>query len=143
MVYDVVQGDNMIDIVDYYKIKVWYVKFDFSDMLVIWVLNDLGSMYIINMLNLLFLEGELWFCCVYNKVLLLIIDVCLCDEVEGFLWQEVVYLCLYGGVLKYYYDCYGIDMKLFMQKFNCLFMCVLGEVLFGLKIGYMCFWLWQ
>lgn len=76
----------MIDIVDYYKIKVWYVKFDFSDMLVIWVLNDLGSMYIINMLNLLFLEGELWFCCVYNKVLLLIIDVCLCDEVEGFLW---------------------------------------------------------
>ena len=133
----------MTDTADYHKIKARHVKFDFSDTPVTWVPNDPGSTHIINTLNLLFPEGELWFCRVYNKALPLITDARLRDEAEGFLRQEAVHSRSHGGVLKHYYDRHGIDTKPFTQKLNRLFTRVLGEQPLGLKIGHTRFWLRQ
>lgn len=133
----------MTDTADYHKIKARHVKFDFSDTPITWVPNDPGSTHIINTLNLLFPEGELWFCRVYNKALPLITDARLRDEAEGFLRQEAVHSRSHGGVLKHYYDRHGIDTKPFTQKLNRLFTRVLGEQPLGLKIGHTRFWLRQ
>ena len=141
--HDAAQGDQMTDTADYHKIKARHVKFDFSDTPVTWVPNDPGSTHIINTLNLLFPEGELWFCRVYNKALPLITDARLRDEAEGFLRQEAVHSRSHGGVLKHYYDRHGIDTKPFTQKLNRLFTRVLGEQPLGLKIGHTRFWLRQ
>ncbi|MEN8511264.1 metal-dependent hydrolase [Burkholderia sp. RS02] len=133
----------MTEPADYHKIKARHVKFDFSDTPITWVPNDPGSTHIINTLNLLFPEGELWFCRVYNKALPLITDARLRDEAEGFLRQEAVHSRSHGGVLKHYYDRHGIDTKPFTQKLNRLFTRVLGEQPLGLKIGHTRFWLRQ
>ncbi|HKT63713.1 metal-dependent hydrolase [Burkholderia sp. 22313] len=128
---------------EYHKIKARHVKFDFSDTPITWVPDDPGSTHIINTLNLLFPEGELWFCRVYNKALPHITDARLHDEAEGFLRQEAVHSRSHGGVLKHYYDRHGIDTKPFTQKLNWLFTRVLGDAPFGLKIGHTRFWLRQ
>ncbi|WP_179402311.1 metal-dependent hydrolase [Burkholderia guangdongensis] len=128
---------------DHYPIKARHVKFDFSDTPITWIPNDPGSTHIINTLNLLFPEGELWFCRVYNKALPHITDPNLHADADGFLRQEAVHSRSHGGVLKHYYERHGIDTKPFTRKLNRMFTGALGETPFGLKIGHTRFWLRQ
>ena len=57
-----------------YTIKPRHVRFDWKDTPIQWIPGDPSSTHIINILNLLFPAGELWFCRVYNKALPLITD---------------------------------------------------------------------
>lgn len=129
---------------DFYKIKARHVKFDFSDTPVQWVSGDPSSTHIINTLNLLFPEGELWFCRVYNKALPLITDPKLRSDAEGFLRQEAVHSRSHAGVLTHYYERHGIDTKPFTKRLNWAFTKLLGEKPFGIfKNGNTRYWLRQ
>ncbi|AHI67171.1 metal-dependent hydrolase [Burkholderia thailandensis] len=128
---------------NHYLIKARHVKFDFAKTPIQWIEGDPESTHIINTLNLLFPEGELWFCRVYNKALPLITDAALRADADGFLRQEAVHSRSHGGVLKHYYERHGIDTKPFTQRINWLFTKVLGEKPLGLKIGHTRFWLRQ
>ncbi|KVE32476.1 metal-dependent hydrolase [Burkholderia sp. TSV86] len=128
---------------NHYLIKARHVKFDFSNTPIQWIKGDPESTHIINTLNLLFPEGELWFCRVYNKALPLITDPALRADAEGFLRQEAVHSRSHNGVLKHYYERHGIDTQPFTQRVNRLFTKLLGEEPFGLKIGHTRFWLRQ
>ncbi|NMM00484.1 metal-dependent hydrolase [Paraburkholderia sp. RP-4-7] len=127
-----------------YKIKARHVKFDWSQTPIQWIPGDPSSTHVINVLNLLFPAGELWFCRVYNKALPLITDPALRDDAEGFLRQEAVHSRSHGGVLTHYYKAHGIDTQPFTKKLDWLFGKLLGEQPFGLKkIGKTRFWLRQ
>jgi Predicted metal-dependent hydrolase len=110
-----------------HKIKARHVKFDWSGTPIQWVPGDPSSTHIINVLNLLFPAGELWFCRVYNKALPLITDPALHDDAQGFLRQEAVHSRSHGGVLTHYYKTHGIDTQPFTRKLDWLFGKLLGE----------------
>ncbi|MFL9946555.1 metal-dependent hydrolase [Paraburkholderia agricolaris] len=126
-----------------HKIKARHVKFDWSQTPIQWIPGDPSSTHIINVLNLLFPAGELWFCRVYNKALPLITAPALRDDAEGFLRQEAVHSRSHGGVLTHYYKAHGIDTQPFTKQLDWLFGKLLGEQPLGLKIGKTRFWLRQ
>jgi uncharacterized protein len=129
---------------EFYKIKARHVKFDFSDTPIQWIKGDPGSTHVINTLNLLFPEGELWFCRVYNKALPHITDAKLKSDAEGFLRQEAVHSRSHAGVLTHYYERHGIDTKPFTNRLNWMFTKLLGEKPLGIfKDGSSRFWLRQ
>lgn len=117
---------------EHYKIQARHVKFDFSKTPIQWVRNDPCTTHIVNTLNLIFPEGELWFCRVYNKALPLITDPQLKSDAEGFLRQEAVHSRSHNAVLKHYYEHLGIDTKPFTNKVQELFTRVAGDKPFGI-----------
>lgn len=126
-----------------YFIKARHVRFDWKNTPIQWIPGDPSSTHIINILNLLFPAGELWFCRVYNKALPLITDTKLRADAEGFLRQEAVHSRSHGGVLTHYYKDHGIDTQPFTKRLDWLFSEVLGEQPLGLTIGHTRFWLRQ
>ena len=133
----------MTDTHAHHKIKARHVRFDWSNTPVQWIPGDPSSTHIINVLNLLFPAGELWFCRVYNKTLPLISDPQLREDAEGFLRQEAVHSRSHGGVLTHYYKVHHIDTQPFTKELDWMFGKVLGEAPLGLKIGHTRFWLRQ
>jgi predicted metal-dependent hydrolase len=129
----------------HHLIKARHVRFDFSATPIQWIPGDPASTHIINTLNLLFPEGELWFCRVYNKALPLIDDPALRADAEGFLRQEAVHSRSHGGVLKHYYERHGIDTQPFTKRLAWLFGKMLGEKAFGFaaELGKTRYWLRQ
>src|ERR1700742_3849689 len=80
-----------------HPIKARHVRFDWRGTPIQWIPGDPSSTHVINVLNLLFPAGELWFCRVYNKTLPLIADPQLRENAEGFLRQEAVHSRSHGG----------------------------------------------
>ncbi|MGN4070981.1 metal-dependent hydrolase [Burkholderia gladioli] len=127
-----------------HQIKARYVKFDFTATPIQWIPGDPASTHLINVLNLMFPEGELWFCRVYNKALPMIVDPALRADAEGFLRQEAVHSRSHDAVLKHYYNRHGIDTQPFTKKMAWIFNRMLGEAPFGSRrIGRSRFWLRQ
>lgn len=115
----------------YYKLVQCKVCFDFSDIFLYWVFGEVEVFQVMNVLYMFLFFGELWFCCFYNKVLLLVSDVCLCDDVQGFICQEVMYLWVYDGVIQCYLSRFDIDFKLFIDKMDFFFECLFCDYLLG------------
>ncbi|AHI76378.1 metal-dependent hydrolase [Burkholderia thailandensis] len=127
----------------HHPIKARHVKFDFGETPLQWIPGDPASTHIIDTLNLLFPEGELWFCRVYNKALPLIDDPVLHADADGFLRQEAVHSRSHHAVAKQCYARHGVDTQPYTRRLTWLFGKVLGEAPLGLKIGRTRFWLRQ
>ncbi len=128
---------------NHHPIKARHVKFDFGETPLQWIPGDPESTHIIDTLNLLFPEGELWFCRVYNKALPLIDDPALHADADGFLRQEAVHSRSHHAVAKQCYARHGVDTQPYTRRLTWLFSKVLGEAPLGLKIGHTRFWLRQ
>ncbi|KGD53665.1 putative metal-dependent hydrolase family protein [Burkholderia pseudomallei] len=128
---------------NHHPIKARHVKFDFGATPLQWIPGDPESTHIIDTLNLLFPEGELWFCRVYNKALPLIDDPALHADADGFLRQEAVHSRSHHAVAKQCYARHGVDTQPYTRRLTWLFSKVLGDAPLGLKIGHTRFWLRQ
>ncbi|MGR8025154.1 metal-dependent hydrolase, partial [Burkholderia cenocepacia] len=128
---------------NHHPIKARHVKFDFGATPLQWIPGDPESTHIIDTLNLLFPEGELWFCRVYNKALPLIDDPALHADADGFLRQGAMHSRSHHAVAKQCYARHGVDTQPYTRRLTWLFSKVLGEAPLSLKIGHTRFWLRQ
>ncbi|AXV77133.1 hypothetical protein CJO79_09215 [Ralstonia solanacearum] len=88
-----------------------HVRFGWSRTPIQWIPGDPCSTHIINILNLLFPAGELWFCHVYNEALPPIRDPKLRADADGFLRQAAIPSRSHGGVPAHDYEDHGIDAR--------------------------------
>lgn len=111
----------------YHKILPRRVRFDLSKSPLHWIPHDPEASYIINSIHMLLPAGEFWFCRVYNKVLPLITDEKLRDEVQGFIRQEAIHARSHEEALENYLRAHNVDMERMVKMAHFIFDTLLAD----------------
>ncbi|MGH8531069.1 MAG: metal-dependent hydrolase [Nevskiales bacterium] len=115
------------------EIKPRKVAFDFSKTPLHWIPGDPFSSHFINVLHITLPAGEFWFCRVYNKVVPLITDDKLREDVQAFLRQESMHARAHDAALTQYLASRGIETKPFTDRMDWFFRDLLGDNPLGIK----------
>ncbi|MBO0842697.1 MAG: metal-dependent hydrolase [Nocardioides sp.] len=102
------------------------VKFDWTDLPLVWIPGELFASHYINVLHLLLPEGERWFVKVFSEILPLIEDDELHEDVVGFIGQEGVHAASHQGVQDYFNE-NGLDTRAYTSEIEALFQKLLGD----------------
>ena len=108
------------------------VQFDLSQSPLHWIPNDPLATHIINGINILLPEGELWFCRVYNQALPLITDPDLREDVKGFIRQEAIHSRAHTKA-EQFLNQHGMLTQPFRDKVEWTFKQLLADTPFNLR----------